>query len=1645
MKPTILPIGKWVCIALLIGFWGNGLWANAGETKGIVPLKVLEQIDAKEILQPLEELELPDKAIPWVGWQPKVGESVLGQATASNILVSSFLTTDELLDSLFCKGENEDLEVEGLVVPEGTTGDSSTVFQGSIGGLYAEKARKVRRAREVIAKAKQIGNFISCLTGEDLVTFPLAIPREIGNVSYTMAIGGMRLYPTYSELEVYVEIDAPTMPYPLLFGSENIKFTKQGGIVGDTRLSLLADYFVPLFKRKAGVLFRGSSEETDGCYVDISCDGFEGLGLDAHVFFSRAWLVPLDDQGVEISETCRKVHGRIQGSIAHWEDFTVEIESMDNFAVKGLEDIRWEVLNMGLDLSDITTPESVKFPLNYNSPYLSGEKVSPLWRGFYIGELKVVLPPKLTGKSDVTIGVYNSIIDETGFSGRVFKTPVLPLKEGNLNKWAFSIDTLELGIVQQQFEHVRFTGGIQLPLLNKKADSTYVQTDSLDIDVAETVAYEAFINPGNEYNLLLSNNQGTKPVGMWGATIAFKPNCSLELKYKEEKFNVTATLHGFVHIDRDFGAASLNIDSLDFNDLRLSTEAPHLSIGHLYVPTAKVDMGSFAITVDDFLLDTTLVDKPVISFLATADVTTKKLDISVTGGFKIKGELEEVNGRQKWKNKHFSMDAFRLDASFPGVERLVGGLVFKKGDAQYGNYFKGLVQIEFEGLDAVISAAGQFGKINKPNENYNYFFVDAMAVFGGGGLPAIGPIGIKAFGGGIYHNMMPVGEQDLSTSFGLPQYVVDTDAIVVSMEPGETLSGAEYVPNPSISLGLKAEAVLATHKMPRSFNSNLRFKMEFGKTEGADKINLQRVLFEGNGRFMADIDLTQIPIYEAVQENTDSTLPPPDPPIPSIPAAVRAYVLLDYEVGKKKFSANLDVAVDVGGVLVGKGYVDMLLSDSLWYIKIGEPDIPNYFKIKVPFAKEPLVDIKNYFMMGSQDLPDMPPPPAFFTENNKGKDYYQQRDDIDFKLTDDTSTGSLGLGGGPKNKGFILGAQLKADVDINFLILYASLGVDVGFDIGIVDKTGTLCNGSTPGINGWYASGQAWAYFHGDVGAQVKIFGKKKKFSLLKLQAGLLVQAKLPNPFWAKGDVDVKVEILGGLISKKIEFEMEVGEKCEYSIDFAEINVISSITPADSTFSVSVAEIPRVSFELPIEQAYTITEDDGTDDVGTYQVIIKHITIEANGQEVESKYELSEDKMYADVQPKDGYTNQFLPANANITVTAQVAFQELINNQWKDVKNEQGQLETDERSVSFQTGDIPNVILPENILASYPIDRQYNFYRNEYSKGKIKLKTSQEYLFDDVYNGYQIYAKFSQNGNADLWSPSSYINGAVTFDITEDALKKQELYKMELIASPVSGSDPTQYVLYTLHFRTSKFNTFKEKIDQMVDGFTYTYDEVTGTFPINLDVLEPFDDYELNGVDKYDINPLMEWKGLLETSSWYKNDIKPLVYDHFPKYPVSKEDFKFGLENRTEEPYGLPPIWTVIVAQTPTSIQLTDAEIQQGVANVYSNSQLEMSYFVREIVKMDHDDFKSQVKTQVNKLMEPYIPGQANSLPIPDGYYSPDAYILDLESTPDYAAPIYWSYPFPDIKPDEYEIKVKYLVPQMLYSNSEKTIKLIKE
>lgn len=276
----------------------------------------------------------------------------------------------------------------------------------------ADLSGKVAKAREVIDQAIAIGNFISTLTGDDLVSLPLAINQEIGNLTAHIVFNSITLTATGTKLEVFAGMTIPqkgvdeqgrAKDLTLMFSADDIEISSTGGIQGVGTLMLLEDVAFQLggSKKKTAIVLRhgtktgeGEDAEYDGTFVTLGCSGLLEFGLSAKIYFSRDWILPADEFGEPI-ENGDRVTAEFEIKVQDWNNMLIEELTISRFVAADFKEVSLYVGNANLDLSDYRNPSTLPTSYEPNLP-----PVKELWRGVYIQTIEVTLPKPFKRKCD---------------------------------------------------------------------------------------------------------------------------------------------------------------------------------------------------------------------------------------------------------------------------------------------------------------------------------------------------------------------------------------------------------------------------------------------------------------------------------------------------------------------------------------------------------------------------------------------------------------------------------------------------------------------------------------------------------------------------------------------------------------------------------------------------------------------------------------------------------------------------------------------------------------------------------------------------------------------------------------------------------------------------------------------------------------------------------------------------------------------------------------------------------------------------------------------------------------------------------------------------------------------------------------------
>ncbi|MEO5976013.1 MAG: hypothetical protein ABIS36_17120 [Chryseolinea sp.] len=968
------------------------------------------------------------------------------------------------------------------------------------------------------------------------------------------------------------------------------------------------------------------------------------------------------------------------------------------------------------------------------------------WNGFFMPEMLVDLPSIIRSISNapITASATNFIIDRMGISGTLNANHLLEIGNGSLDGWYYSLDNINVKFVNNSFVSGGLQGRVLLPVSTNESGEEKSQLD---------------------YTCTLSKPSGSlkfefvmKPKNdisapLWIARLNILATSNIHVTEGDGKdFEAVATLNGSLDIGTTIKSLGvINIKAMEFEELVVQTREPYITVKTFRAGLAspQKEVAGFPASLKDpeLIIKGNQAGLRIDLDLELADVLDLPAIPTANLTIDIVGDIAFDGRRPIWGgNTAASYSRVRVKGA-AGPISLDGYLQFFDGDEVYGNGIRG-------GIKGEVIGAGLDFDAMFARKSFAYWFVDARQKMPPPGIPIAPPLPLSLFGwgGGVFYNMK---QKPLPTA----QELFDDKFTTSDL----------YEPSAG-NVGFKATIIL-------------------GMSDGK--------LFQANGTLTTIIDVHNMAV-RSIQ--IDANMAQLADLMHTKDAAIKGIGIIRYDFAEEVFEALVGMEVDVKdgstGLSVMKGSSALGLHvgkrSKQWYLKIGEPDHPNSFPM-YGFAS-----FDSYFMAGTADLlPEMPSPPQEVVKQTgymPSRPYYSDGQMRGLKVA--------------------FGASMqftdKGPANFTFLIFYASIGAGIGFDLTL-QQFETGCDGTAgnvPGINGWYANGQLWAWLHGAAGVDVDVdFLPRAKVEAFKVQAAALLRAGLPNPLWFEGWFGGGYSVLGGLVKGQMNFKVAFNEekKCyPQSNPFSGDPLISQINPNGA--DVSVMANPQVAFNYPVEKDldFELVEPDGNVKTHRFKLSIQQLDLVnvktgktdfTNGKD--GRIVISEDNYKATL-----FTTQALEAQTDYRVVVNIRVTE-----WSEAgsyyadyifpKGSGKRVEQIDANTTFKTGDcVKNLKEPHVLLASYPFDKQRYLLQEEERNGKIILEKGIPCLFGD--NVYEVKARFTSYGatqtTQDVAVTMSAGGSQLNFHLPvlpKDAITQIQIIQFRKPAPANSGATPS--------------------------------------------------------------------------------------------------------------------------------------------------------------------------------------------------------------------------------------------------------------
>lgn len=1337
-----------------------------------------------------------------------------------------------------------------------------------------EAAKRADAAKATYEKIKQASNYIGSIS--DLfknkeIPLPVGIKSESNN--YTICIEQFYRDDQNGIERHYIKA---VCVIPLSGdGSNSLAFDGIVELEGDYgigthgKLSLIQNVEMPLGEESSIVYCEGST-------ISFACGGFENADV-------KLAFVVKSDKIYTISKDGNP-KGRLmfetEAHFADFDDFVLSLNAQEKVRIKGLDGFTIELQNLTWDQSCVRTPATVQFPNNYFTG-VNLDQNRNIWQGLAISKASLSMPDffsKQAGKTEpIVISMDGVLIDGEGLTCYAKATNVIGDGALDPEQWSMSINGFELSVVKGNVQGAGFNGKINIPPFGENS----------------LLNYSALYNIGERAFIFNADLNGKKDFPILCGNLTFDETSKISLKINDDGVYPTILANGLLSLEVPMSKSNSSKSKLDLPDLRfenmvISREAPYFDLGTIALTSeAKTpDMAGYSLTLKTLK---SINDSKGKGIYVEAGVKLTEM-FGGDAGINLYGD------EKKWKFSKLSVGKINVDYKGQAF-KISGGVEFKDADETYGKGFRG--EVKFDLINKFkLDAVAVFGK----KDNYRYFLTDAFLEFDSkSGILLPPALNFYGIGGGLYRHM----QQSVSGT---------------SSEFGKTLTGLNYIPDNKVGMGFMARTKFNLMKNSALFDADVSLELQFNKDWGVNFVQLrgeatmiskeqqEKMLgsmkkgfeqIEAKSGQMKDADGNKVNCIEFDKKALDCK--------PSKDGALTATLGIKFDMANDVFTADLKTYLDVAGALKGRGannsmgWASAYFAKDKWYTYIGTPDD------RLGVSLLGIADAGGYFMVGN-DVPEMTIPKSL--EGKIPSDYLDKlrRNDAG-KLT--------------SGSGLAFGTDLSVKFDANLPPFYAHLGVGMGTDMLLKKYSDAAhCRGmSGPiGVNGWYAQAQAYAWVDASIGIKVKLFKKTRQFEIIDAEMAAFLRGAGPNPYYFTGAVGGKFSVLGGLVHGHCNFDFTVGEQCkiEGGSPFGE-DVISQLTPADKSKDVNVFTAPQLVLNIPADEEMEIEDEDGIKE--TYRVSVAEFSVKnmKSGALSKCSKSVGEEGRVLTYELDEPLESQTL-----YNVYAKVAFQRKEGNKWVDVMDEDAKPYYEEKVVEFNSGDRPKYIMPEHVKYAYPADRQYNFLSKEHNEAYLMVSENYSYLFTTEkpegfdqqveltsFDGQKQVCNFSYKTVSDV----AGVKFEVDIPTTKLKFKTNEIYNMAIVNVPqrtvlhdeniveseksvateasdseISSTTYTaegnlevleQTEIYAMDFRTSSYETFKEKMGGFsvgeiapVQEYPFVYNLKTNIVD-NSAVTENFDYVEYDN-DSNTGNIIIQ--PVYDDMPWYTNHVKSLIY-----------------------------------------------------------------------------------------------------------------------------------------------------------------------
>lgn len=1220
-------------------------------------------------------------------------------------------------------------------------------------------------------------NTLNQIQGNNSIFFPMGLENQsiaVGNA--TIAIMGITFTSKGTSMNILFNLDIPDASVAnewISLGGTNFCIKPTGFSFNKGLLYLPEDKTISfsgmkmIFKKT--VLNQNQLLDATSTHLSWNKDGLEKVVINADFELLGNDLIPLDVSGKRILG--ENIVFNAKFNFTKWSDWVAQLTVNHDFEIKRIKGFKISCKEgMSYDHSNTRNPDGITFPKGFAE---KGNAINSTFKGFYMKNLTFKLPDDFVTSEIMDFGFHDFIINNNGVSTSIQANNILTLQKGSVAGWGLSIDTFNITFVNSApYQDMGMKGRIQMP-------------------ISETaLKYNCILNVGSNMDSLNYNfsiiPQSDIKMDLWKATLTFADHSStfsivkangktvaeahmnggISIKLTDPiKVNIPLlTFHDFFVSSKDgIGIGSLSIGNSSIeknntgsiydwrnNEYNLAKGGPNpgnnyfRSSGNSQESNSSEKISGFSFNIKDFALEPKGIDTFGLFFSLNLNIGADDLGMSV--GTRI-GIIGKIDKKQPSFVK-LELDSIGIDGDF-GPIKIKGYLKFNNNDTKYGDGIHGRLEADF--IVGKITAQAYFGSMG----SYDYFGIGG-SFYSSVGIPLFAGLIMNGFGGGFYHNM--------KFDEALP------DSSLLASLPDN--SPSEIAVSPSYGTSVLQANLLLSLANPELLNMNASVLFQLSSSNGLEEMKIKAYGYSfsnppanNNAMAKADVNLT----------------------IGFSPHTfVDGHLEINFNAGPINITAPISFF---------SGYSQNDAKD-IYYLYIGTPDNrvnADILKVgKEGDAIWALLKANAYFCLGSQ----LPPFPDLPTEV---KDFLRPRNGSQVSGSGDKGSSNQGVLALLRNNpasGFMFGASVTAGAGLDFAIFYAKLGGTIGFDMALLQykeqDAFKSCSGvdGKPGVDGWYALGQLYAYFGMEIGVHLGL----GDLDLLGVQLGAVLQGGGPNPTWAQGTVKIEVDLL--MFSCNTSADFEIGSTC-----YPEYNPLRNVTLIENicTDKIGVYSKPWVTYNVPVHNqnyiSYTMPPDKThPNSTWTKRIFFEEKILSFKKLKTNNSSEQNLIGLVSSIKGSDEKMSFFKKHSAWFgDATYKVEIQ---CNAYTMIKGIKEILLSQDTVFSFTTGPAAKNLNDEIIADIYPVPGQRYLLKDELDKkGVIKFTVWPSDEGEDPMklkaNDYEKLIQFIPlDGSPTITTPfvANYRWNSLTY-VLPDELKNSLGYKMVFITSPNNAVD----------------------------------------------------------------------------------------------------------------------------------------------------------------------------------------------------------------------------------------------------------------